>query len=310
MTIGIAAFGPNAGRAILHGLCSAEAVTTGAIGGFVSVAAIDGGGRLHRAGAQTGGGTGLLRANLVPLELLSAERAVLMASGPHRPEPLAQFTPADPAVGLVTGHRFLNNPDRHGVPLGEAVFERMRRGVPVEGAVAAVLAENPEADMGLIALSLDGRIRLGDTAYVERFGGRGSALVESPRNGARVGILHNAIRPAGTLAPFLAETVLEQMAATRRPEERATLRGGIRARQADTPGLALSPNGGVAAVLLSDPAQFTGRWSLGVGYRAPVWRDDAKVGHALDDPYLVVEDGVLVSIDGADERAVRWCPKD
>ncbi len=56
MTIGIAAFGAGAGRGVIAALKAVECVGRGAIGGFVSFAAIKGDGSLVRASIQTGGG--------------------------------------------------------------------------------------------------------------------------------------------------------------------------------------------------------------------------------------------------------------
>ncbi len=60
MTIGIAAYGPNAGQAIIDALRAAEAVGHGAISGFVSMVVIGEDGELHRIETQRGGTQGLL----------------------------------------------------------------------------------------------------------------------------------------------------------------------------------------------------------------------------------------------------------
>ena len=85
MTIGIAASGPHAAKAIIAALAAVEAIGTGAIGGFVSLAAISGG-VLHRAQTQTGGGRALFEGPTPP-HFLEANLAVLMSSGPNRPAP-------------------------------------------------------------------------------------------------------------------------------------------------------------------------------------------------------------------------------
>lgn len=83
MTIGIAACGPGAADAILSALMAVETFASGAIAGFVSLAAIveD---RIERVEIQTGGATALIAAGS-PQWLADSRCAVLMSSGPNRP---------------------------------------------------------------------------------------------------------------------------------------------------------------------------------------------------------------------------------
>src|SRR3546814_1161836 len=69
-----------------------------------------------------------------------------------------QFTPAEAAVGMVTGHRLPNTPGVDGRPLNLAVLARLQQGETPRQAVEEVLAANPEADAGLIALACDGSL--------------------------------------------------------------------------------------------------------------------------------------------------------
>jgi len=110
MTIGIGAYGPNAGWAVYDALKAAEKVGSGAIRGFVTFAAIGEGGVLYRADTQRGGSMTLFTegetTGVEPPPLVATARfAGLISSGPDRPEPLAQYLTADPKGGLVTGHR-------------------------------------------------------------------------------------------------------------------------------------------------------------------------------------------------------------
>ena len=115
MTIGIAVHGPQAARAALAGLEAVEAVGRGAIGGFVSLSVITPGRKLIDLGVQRGGAQAML-AQPGMAQTDGARLAVLMSSGPDRPEPLSQFTPCDPAAGLITGHRLPNMPGPDGIP--------------------------------------------------------------------------------------------------------------------------------------------------------------------------------------------------
>ena len=116
MTIGIAAYGPNAGQAIIDALRAAEVVGHGAISGFVSMVVIGEDGELHRIETQRGGTQGLLKGGEMPTHFMRARHAALMSSGPDRPSPLAQFTPGDARAGLVTGHRLPNTVGAAGSP--------------------------------------------------------------------------------------------------------------------------------------------------------------------------------------------------
>src|SRR3546814_6393350 len=78
-----------------------------------------------------------------------------------------QFTPADAAVGMVTGHRLPNTPGVDGRPLNLAVLARLQQGETPRQAVEAVLAANPEADAGLIALACDGSLFAADSRSEE-----------------------------------------------------------------------------------------------------------------------------------------------
>ncbi|MPT29156.1 MAG: hypothetical protein E2602_20150, partial [Achromobacter sp.] len=89
MTIGIAAYGSNAGAAVRAAALGAELLGHGAIGGFAVFAVLDEAGRVHHAACQRGGVTTLD----LPPAWLRARHAALIESGPDRPEPLAQFLP-------------------------------------------------------------------------------------------------------------------------------------------------------------------------------------------------------------------------
>jgi hypothetical protein len=168
VTIGIAVRAPNAGQAAFEALRTVERVARGAIGGFVSFVAITTDGRLLRAQTQRGGTSTLFTdgektGTAPPAAIAQAPLAGLMSSGPDRPAPLVQFTPADPTVGLVTGHRLPNMPGADGIALNQAVLDRMRAGEPPARAARSVLQRNPEADAGIIALGPEGAVFAGNS---------------------------------------------------------------------------------------------------------------------------------------------------
>ncbi|MET0745480.1 MAG: hypothetical protein ABWY78_19065 [Microvirga sp.] len=299
MTIGIAAYGPRAGQAILEGLRAAESIGRGAIGGFVSFAAIGEDGRLHRAETQRNGAQCLFGGEALPAHLARARHAVLMSSGPDRPAPLAQFTPGDPLVGLVTGHRLPNTPGAAGIALNEEVLRRMGQGSTPSEAVERVVRDNPHVDGGLIALALDGEVHARDTAYVERFPDRGGVVLGSREQGGIVAVLHNAIRPYRSLALLVAETVLDTMAPTNQPDGVVGFAAGVPIAIGPESAIHVDAAFSVLSLALRDPRYLSGRWSLGLGPMAPILMNGTVVAHALYEPYLVIDAGRLETMDGA-----------
>jgi hypothetical protein len=299
VTIGIAAYGPRAGQAILEGLRAAERLGRGAIGGFVSFAAIGEDGLLHRAETQRDGTRGLFGGEPLPAQLARARHAVLMSSGPDRPAPLAQFTPGDPLVGLVTGHRLPNTSGAAGIALNEEVLRRMREGSSASEAVEGVTRDNPTVDGGLIALALDGQIHARDTAYVERFPDRGGIVLGSREKGGVVAVLHNAIRPYRSLALLVAETALDTIVPEDAPDGMVGLAAGMPIESGPENAIRVDAAFTVQSLTLSDPKYLSGRWSMGLGPMASIVMDDTVVGHVLYEPYLVIEAGRLETMDGA-----------
>lgn len=307
MTIGIAAFGPQAGLAVFRALAAVERVGRGAIGGFASFVAIGSDGTLWRAETQRGGTTTLFVAGEAtgippPAAIATATWAGVMSSGPDRPPPLARFTPADPAVGLLTGHRLPNSAGPDGRPLNEAVLARMRAGEAPARAVAAVLEAAPDADAGIIALDRQNRLIALNSAHVEGRGDLGRCVLERPEIAAGVAVLHNAIHPSGPLARLAAEVALDSMA----PEDRADLWITV---AAGTP-LALGAHNAVIlgdadraeTIVVTRPAMLSGRISgAPIAYRAAVERRGRRLGFTTDEPYGLIEDGRIVSLSGQDE---------
>ena len=300
MTIGIAASGPGAARAILDALAKAEMVATGAIGGFISLACITDTGLL-RASAQRGGARGLLAGGL-PDGIDAARLAVLMSSGPDRPEPLAQFTPADPAVGLVSGHRFPNAPGSEGISLAEAALAEMRQGASPERAARKTALQNPDADAGFICLDLDGRIGMANTAHVAGFPGLGEA--RGSRRDTQVGVLCNGISQAGPLAGLVAEMVLDAMQPA--PQSRKiTLHGGLKVRRAAVAELKLGQDLDPQELLFPSFPDTGTEWNAGYGPDIPVSINGRIVGRLLDEPFMTGRGDRVDRFDGRTELVVR-----
>ncbi|MEY8839943.1 hypothetical protein AB9K41_13040, partial [Cribrihabitans sp. XS_ASV171] len=164
MTIGIAAYGPEAGRAVLEGALATEILGCGSIRGFTVFSVLDEQGAHRQFACQNGGVSAIDGIEA----FYDARCAALISSGPNRPEPLSQFLVGVDSVGLITGHRLPQRQGASGLPLNTSTIQRIGRGEAPIAAVHAELSENPEADCGLIALSADGRIGFGNSARVER----------------------------------------------------------------------------------------------------------------------------------------------
>ena len=316
MTIGIAAAGRRAGRAAFEALRAVEKVSRGAIGGFVSFVAISSEGTLLRAETQRGGTATLFTSGEStgiepPLAFAEAPFAALMSSGPDRPEPLAQFTPGNPEVGLVTGHRLPNMPGVDGVPLNQAVLQRLCGGCSPAQAIDAELSRNPQADAGLIAVDIQGRIQLANSAFVAKRPDLGSALLEDREIGATVGVLHNAIHPHGGLATLAASVALDQIAPLDHCDFEVELASGLLLELGEENCIHLDSELRVERLTVTEKCWFAPKWhGAAISFAAAVRRDGLLVGSATSEPYCTAMDGRLLSFSGQDRvfiavRAVR-----
>lgn len=305
MTIGIAASGPGAGLAVWRALRAVERVGRGAIGGFVSLAAIGADGRLHRAEVQRGGAAALFgrdAPDAVPETIAAAPLAGLMSSGPDRPEPLAQFVPADPAAGLVTGHRLPNVAGSSGLPLNEEVLRRLRAGDDPRAAVEAVLARNPAADAGVIALDRRGGLFAAETPLVLARGDRGAATRRLRPGGPVAAALHNAVLPHRPLAALAVEVALDAMEPDDATSGTVLLRAGAPLKLGPAPAYLVDAAGReVTRIVVADPRYLEGEWGLGLGHAVELRgeADGRPLGRAAYEPYMVVAGGRLRSADGA-----------
>lgn len=302
--------GPAAGTAAFAALRAVESVARGAIGGFVSIVVIGGDGRLLRAETQRGGTRTLFTLGEAtgvapPAPFADARIAALMSSGPDRPAPLAQFTPADARIGLVTGHRLPNMPGVDGEPVNQAVIRRMGAGASPRAAIEAELARNPEADAGLIALDCDGQIHLANSAFVAGRSDLGSALMSDPETGATVGVLHNAILPHQGLALLAASTALDAIAPADRCDFEVELTAGLTLELADENCVHLAGGRRIERVTVTQNSWLASCCQgAAINFAARVRRDGAVIGRTTSEPYCVAEHGRLRSISGQDRAFI------
>lgn len=313
MTIGIAAFGPDAGLAIFRALAAVEAVGRGAIGGFVSAAALTTSGDVLREETQRGGAAAVFAGGLDGMSqaFAGAPAAVLMSSGPDRPAPLSQFVPARAGVGLISGHRMPNAAGGSGNRLNDEILSLMAAGLSPEEATESIVRANPAADAGFIALAVDGRLHLSDTPYVRRRGDLGRAFLSNAEGTVRVGVLHNAILPHRSLAGLAAEIALDTMVPADRPTGWITLAKGTPLSSASENALLVDGDGVVTRLVVDNPSLLAGEWNLGMGFETRVLDGRGSVAVLLYEPYMVARNGRLESADGRDQVTlpVRAIPR-
>ena len=318
MTIGIGISGRYAGFAALRGLEAVEAFARGMLGGFVSLAVITRDGQLLRGYTQRGGvyaicydgveGPMLVRecpfpgtvSLTIPLAIATAERAVLISSGPDRAEPLSQFAPGDPAVGLISGHRLPNMPGSVDQPLAInlACLEQMRAGADPAQAVSDVLTACPAADAGLIAVAGDGRIGIGNSALVERRSDAGACLLA--QDGIRIGVLHNSIFPTHGLAELAAGAALDAIEPADAADFTIRLNAGLVLEVADTPQVTVNAEGVVTRLQVGNPGWSTPSWQGAAAMRDTcVFNGSGQLlGRLVTEAYCQAQDGKLLRCNG------------
>lgn len=304
MTIGMAVRAPAAGAALLTALSRLEAISDGAIGGFVSVAAMTADGTIARAEVQRGGARALLD-SLQDRAVLECPLAVVMSSGPDRPAPLAQFTPARARVGLVTGHRFPNTLGSNGKPIAEEALDLIENGLSPDAAVSQVVTTNPRSDAGLILLSANGRIGIADSPLLRRHHDRGMALEQT--DSYSVAVLHNSIEPTQLLAPLALYLVKNALGVTHGVLPVLRLAAGVPVHHSsDRSCIVVDGSGEATALEIATECHGDDPWSAGLGPKAAIMRADRLIGHTNVDPFLVIRGGRLVSVNGLEALSLPY----
>ena len=314
MTIAIGACGPNAGLAIFRGLQAAEAVGEGAIRGFVMFATITPDGTLHRYETQRGGTRTLFidgetTGVAPPIAVNEAIAAALISSGPDRPVPLSQFLAADSQAGLVTAHRVPQGPSVNGIPLNVEVLQALRAGKSAEAAVVSVLAENPHADVGFIAVDRQGNLYLQNAPRVQKRPDIGFAHREDTATGAKLAVLHNAIEPCNSLAPLVADIAFRQMVAVTPVVRWFTISAGIPVVHGEVDAVEVDGQGVAQTVVTSDRSFTTGeRSGVAIYLHSLVRQGDQVLGKTLFEPICIVRDGRIIEMSGQKTLNMSYCP--
>lgn len=304
MTIAIGAAGPHAGLAIVRALQAAEAVGAGAIRGFVMLAAITREGQLVRYTTQRGGTRTLFidgetTGVAPPASVSEAIAAALISSGPDRPEPLSQFLTADAQAGLVTAHRVPQGPSVNGISLNVEVLAALKSGQSAQSAIAAILTQNPAADVGFIVIDRDGNLHWENAPRVQKRPDIGQAHRSDPATGAQLAVLHNAIQPHGSLAPLVADVGFRHMVETAPVIGWFTITAGIPIIYGDVDAVEIDEHDVAQTVITSDRT-FTDRDRSGVGIylHSQVRRNYQIIGKTLFEPICLVRRGRIIEMSG------------
>ena len=304
MTIGIGAHGPNAGRAVFDALAAAEKVGAGAIGGFVTYAAIGDNGEDYRSETQRGGTSTLFTegetTGVEPPETFARARvAGVISSGPDRPPPLAQYVPADARGGLVTGHRIPPTTGINGKPMNRDVLERLVEGESAVQAVDEVVGANAEGDCGLIAIDMRGGAHCRNTERVLRRPDVGIALRRDEASGAVVAVLHNAIRPWPVLAELVAAVAMETMVGEGEPKGWVTIEAGTPIGMGPENAVHCNPSGVAERVTTTDPAiGERGELGAAIYLASAVYVGGDLVGCTTFEPITSIENGRFAVLSG------------
>lgn len=297
MTIGLAAYGPNAGLAVYRGVLAAALLGRGAIGGFAVFSVLGpAGAHAHR---QIEGQDGGIEALVGADALFQADCAAAISSGPNRPTPLGQFLVADPAAGLVTGHRLPNRKGCDGLPVNMAALHALRGGAGPQEAVSVQAERNPELDFGLIAVSHSGTIGWVNSPRVERRGD----LLRATREGRGRGfaLLGNSIFCASGLQLDTAIGDVVWSCLTGQPGTFtiASLAGPIPIAAAAEDAIEIDDGGRLLRIATAEPATAADTARTTVAYsRAPVVRNGRIIGRCASELTARVENGLVRPLAG------------
>lgn len=304
MTISIGAYGPKAGLAVYEALSAAERVGRGAIGGFATYAAITSDRRLLRHETQRGGSTTLFIDGETtgappPDEVANAIAAIVISSGPERPNPLSQFVAADPKGGLVSGHRLPNDTSVDGSPLNEEALRHLIASKTAREAVDRVIERNPQADVGLIAVDLRGSVYSRNSERVSRRPDLGHARLEDKAAGAGVEVLHNAIRPFPATGVLAAAIALDAMVEEPEPVGWITIEAGVPLELGSESAVHCGADMVARRVVTTDPIIVKGKHACaGIYLHSRVYRDGKLLGLTMFEPITDVQNGRILEMSG------------
>jgi hypothetical protein len=264
----------------------AELLGRGAIGGFAVFAILDAQGAVHHRVSQRGG----INALDLPPEWLQARHAAVISSGPDRPEPLVQFVPGVDQVALVTGHRSPHLPGRGGLAVNRLALDRIVAGASPQEAVDATLADNPESDVGLVALDIHGRLGWGNSERVLRRDDRGSCHRDNGE--ARIALLHNSIPAHLGLTESVADLAWTCLTGQPLATRLIYLHESVPIRAADRDRVHVRKDGAITAIDSADPLLPSANrrgWAIYLG--TEVWQDGRRIGLVANELSIEIAQG-------------------
>jgi hypothetical protein len=301
MTIGIAAHGPSAGLAVFKSLRAAELVGTGSIGGFATFAAITADGHLLRHQTQRGGSRtlfidGEITGSDPHSDVAGATSAAVISSGPERPE-LEKLLTADPAAGLVTGHRMPITVGVDGIAVNQQALNFLKEGMSAKAAIDEVLSRNPEADVGLIAIDRWGQVYGRNSARVLRR--LDLAEGRAAEGQISVVVFYNAIRPYSALAGLVTAIAMETMLGVPHPDGYVVVNAGIPVLPGKETAIVCDANGVATHLTTTESASLTGRRiCTGIYLGSAVYVGGKLIGNTMLETMTTFNDGRLVEMSG------------
>lgn len=169
-----------------------------------------------------------------------------------------------------------------------AVLAMLAQGVEPKAAVESVLADNPEADAGLIAINDLGNFGWGNSERVARRTDLGQ--FECHDGSAHVAILHNAIHAREPLAAQVGALAWAQLTGRPGPLKWVRLTEAVPRRLAAKDSLHIDASGRITAIDCADPfvPQDPLRTTV-VHLGCAVWQQGVWVGEAVTE--LVADAG-------------------
>jgi hypothetical protein len=211
---------------------------------------------------------------------------------------LSQFVAAAPGVGIVTGHRFPHVSAEDGNALNALILAAMERGSTPQNAIDEVIALHPSYDAGFIALSIDGALGFGDMPAVHRLVHRGAVVRQSADGRQSVATLHNAIHPNEAIAVVANEVVLDDMQRRITPVQTISIAAGTTLSSGAAAEIFVGKDFQVQHITHPSAPLASSEMSFGLGDRVRVLQLGKPIGWLGLEPFMIVKNGAIVSLDG------------
>jgi len=314
LAIGIAAYGPYAGKAVFTALKKIELIPSGVfipshVWGFTVFKVMLDNGQIISYETQRGGTTTLIteaEATGVepPKEVANAKFAAIISAGPDRPKPLDQYLPSIENIGMVTGHRMPHAITKNGIPLNIEILDKMKTGLNASKAVTKLLNENPEIDAGVIAIDKNGNVSSGNSDRVNRRNDYGTAIRENKEVSASVHVILNAIHPPQGLADVASDIAMAIMTQdNRQPKKEIIINAGLKVEFGENDEVIVNNNLEAIKIITKDSTVLKGKSICDVPYLgSKVYQKtnekETNLGQTTDETLVILEDGIIKELSG------------